>query len=174
MLRRLLHEQLRLQWTHYSFALERENRMKSLSARLSRLRFSIAALAVLMSADALAQSDTAPSAAMPAAALLFVVVIVLGLYVYMSLALQTIANKTGTANAWLAWIPIVNLFLLLNIAKKPLWWFLLFLIPLVNLVFLVIVWMEVAKACRKPDWLGILMIVPLVNIVLPGYLAWAD
>jgi len=106
--------------------------------------------------------------------MLVVLVLVLGLYIYMSLALQTIANKTGTANAWLAWIPVVNLFLLLSIAKKPLWWFLLFLIPLVNLIFLVIVWMEVAKACRKPDWLGVLMIVPLVNIVLPGYLAWAD
>ncbi len=174
MLRSTLHAQLRPQWTHDFFALERETRMKLLSARLSPIHLSIAGFAVLTSADALAQSDSAPSAAMPAAAMLVVLVLVLGLYIYMSLALQTIANKTGTANAWLAWIPVVNLFLLLSIAKKPLWWFLLFLIPLVNLIFLVIVWMEVAKACRKPDWLGGLMIVPLVNIVLPGYLAWAD
>ena len=50
-------------------------------------------------------------------------------YVYVSLALMTIATKTNTANAWLAWIPIVNIFLMLNIAQKPVWWFILFLIP---------------------------------------------
>lgn len=32
------------------------------------------------------------------------------IYVYVSLALQTIATKTNTANAWMAWIPIVNIF----------------------------------------------------------------
>ena len=36
-------------------------------------------------------------------------------YVYMSLALQTIADKTKTENSWLAWIPIANLVLMLNI-----------------------------------------------------------
>ena len=43
----------------------------------------------------------------------------LAAYLYMSLALQTIATKTNTANTWLAWIPIANLFLMLGIAKKP-------------------------------------------------------
>jgi Family of unknown function (DUF5684) len=90
------------------------------------------------------------------------------------LALQTIATKTATANSWLAWIPIANLFLLLSVARKPLWWFLLFLIPLVNLIILIIVWMAVAEARHKPNWWGILLIVPVVNIIVPGYLAWAD
>ena len=75
----------------------------------------------------------------------------------MSLALQTIATKTGTANEWLAWIPIANLFLMLSVAKKPMWWFLLFLIPLANVVVAIMVWMAVA-----------------LNLVVPGYLAWAD
>jgi len=43
----------------------------------------------------------------------------------MALSLQTIATKTNTENAWLAWIPVVNLILMLNIAKKPIWWFIL-------------------------------------------------
>jgi hypothetical protein len=54
------------------------------------------------------------------------------------------------------------------------WWFLLFLIPLVNVVVAIMVWMAVAEARCKPNWWGILMIVPLVNLVVPGYLAWAD
>jgi hypothetical protein len=95
-------------------------------------------------------------------------------YVYMALAVQTIANKTNTQNAWMAWIPIVNIILLLNIAKKPVWWFLLFLIPLVNIVIAILVWMGVAEARNKPNWWGILLIVPVVGIVVPGYLAWSD
>ncbi len=113
-------------------------------------------------------------AALSGGLLLFCLVFGLGFYIYMALALQTIATKTGTANEWLAWIPIANLFLMLNVAKKPLWWFLLFLIPIVNLVMAIMVWMAVAEARGKPNWWGILMIVPVANLVVPGYLAWAD
>ena len=63
---------------------------------------------------------------------------------------------------------------MLSVAKKPAWWFVLFLVPLVNLIISVIVWMRIAKARNKPDWWGIVMIVPLANLIVPGYLAWAD
>ena|SRR5579863_2792775 len=101
-------------------------------------------------------------------------VFVAAIYVYMALALQTIANKTNTENAWLAWIPIANLLLMLNVAKKPVWWIVLFLLPLVNLVIMIVVWMAIAEARGKPNWWGVLMLVPFVNLIVPGYLAWAD
>jgi hypothetical protein len=151
--------------------------MKVRFRRLSLLGLGIALVAVLLSAlTALAQnSDTgAVPAALGGVMLLFVVVFALAAYVYMSLALSTIATKTGTSNPWLAWIPIANIFLMLGVAKKPMWWFILFLIPLVNIVIIIMVWMAVAEARGKPNWWGILMIVPLVNFVVPGYLAWAD
>ena len=150
--------------------------MKSRFRRLSPLGWRVALVVLLLSATvALAQSsDEEIPAALSGAILLFAVVVGLGFYIYISLALQTIANKTGTPNAWLAWIPIANLILMLQVAKKPLWWFLLFLIPLVNLVMSIIVWMAVAEARGKPSWWGILMIVPVVGLIVPGYLAWAD
>jgi len=95
-------------------------------------------------------------------------------YIYMALALMTIAKKTNTENGWLAWIPIANIILMLNIAKKPIWWIILFLIPLVNIVIAVMVWMGIAEARQKPSWWGILIIIPVINIIVPGYLAWAD
>jgi hypothetical protein len=144
--------------------------------RFRRLSLLFAFVAVLMSASvALAESsDGTVPAIFTGIALLVGLVIVVGFYIYMALALQTIATKTGTADTWLAWIPIINLVLLLNVAKKPIWWIVLFLIPIANLVVIVIVWMAVAQARRKPDWLGILMIVPLANFIIPGYLAWSD
>ena len=134
-------------------------------------------VAVMLGAGtAWGQSSTDSVAGLAVAGVFLLVALLFGLaiYVYMALALQTIANKTGTRNAWLAWIPLANLFLMLDIAKKPLWWFVLFLIPLVNIVIVVMVWMGIAQAVRKPDWWGILAIIPLANLVVPGYLAWAD
>ena len=63
---------------------------------------------------------------------LFMVVIAIAVYVYFALALQTIAKKTNTENAWWGWVPILQIILMLNIAKKPIWWIILLLIPIVN------------------------------------------
>jgi hypothetical protein len=87
---------------------------------------------------------------------------------------MTIATKTNTPNGWLAWIPIANLFLTLSIARKPVWWFILMLIPLVNIVVFILVWMGIAEARQKPNWWGILVIVPFFGLIVPAYLAWSD
>jgi len=130
---------------------------------------------VLFPSTLLAQDhDNALVSGLGMGAIFFALLFALAGYVYMSLALQTIATKTNTANAWLAWIPIANLFLMLSIGKKPTWWFLLFLVPLVNIVMVIMVWMAVAEARGKPNWWGILTIVPVANLVVPGVLAWSD
>jgi Family of unknown function (DUF5684) len=132
---------------------------------------------VLLPAAALAQANdnsNALAAAMGGVMLFVMLAFFAAFYVYLSLALQTIAKKTNTENAWMAWIPIANIFLALMIAKKPLWWFILFLIPLVNLVMSILVWMGIAEARSKPNWWGIMVIVPVMNVIMPGYLAWSD
>ena len=99
--------------------------------------------------------------------------ITIAIYVYLAICLQTIARKTGTEHGWLAWIPIANAYLMCKVAGKPGWWLLLFFIPIVNIVFMVIVWMGIAEARDKKGWLGILMIVPIANLIVPGYLAFS-
>jgi len=138
----------------------------------------IASLSVMLlfAGSVFAQNERPPAAAIAAASgfLLFFLLILAATYIYMALALQTIAKKTNTENAWLAWIPIINVVLMLNIAKKPIWWIILFLIPLVNIIIGIIVWMGIAEARNKPNWWGILIIVPVVGIIVPAYLAWSD
>jgi hypothetical protein len=148
--------------------------MKACLSRLLLPGFSVLAAVLMLASVGWAQSSDAAQTAIAGTMILIIVVFALGAYVYIALALQTIATKTSTANGWLAWIPIANIFLMLSVAKKPMWWFLLFLIPLVNIVIAVMVWMAVAEARHKPNWWGILTIVPFVNIVVPGYLAWSD
>jgi hypothetical protein len=142
---------------------------------LSRIGWLLALLAVLIPArPAFAQEDNRVPAAFMGAFFLFFCILFLVWYVYHALALQTIATKTNTENPWFAWIPILNIILMLNVAKKPIWWILLFLIPLANIVIYVLLWMGIAEARNKPNWWGILSIVPVVNLIVPGYLAWSD
>jgi hypothetical protein len=135
----------------------------------------LALLALSPIGRALAQDKNSIAAAGLGAGLIMVfLVFAAAFYVYMALALQTIADKTKTENSWLAWIPIANIVLMLNVAKKPIWWIVLFFIPVVNIIFIIIVWMAMAEARGKPSWWGILMIVPVANLITPGVLAWAD
>ncbi len=95
-------------------------------------------------------------------------------YIYLAVCLQVLAKKTSTENSWMAWIPIANIFLMINIAKKPLWWFILIFIPIVNIVIGILLWMAIAERRGKESWIGILLIVPVVGIAIPGYLAFFD
>jgi len=101
-------------------------------------------------------------------------IIIVLVYCYFAFSLQTIAAKTGTPNGWMGWIPILNVYLACLIAGKPGWWLLLFLIPIVNIIIGVLVWMGIAEARGKPAWVGVLSIVPVVNVFLPGYLAFSS
>lgn len=125
----------------------------------------------------MAQDDEMAGAAVAGAVGLMMVVffvVFAAIYVYFALAFSTIAKKTNTPNAWWAWVPILNIILLLNVAKKPVWWIVLFFVPIVSIVIAIIVFMGVAEARGKPNWWGILIIVPFVGMIVPGYLAWSD
>lgn len=106
--------------------------------------------------------------------LAFAMVIVIAIYVYSAICVMKMSKKTGTPNAWMAWIPILNIVLLIQIAKKPLWWIILFFIPFVNIVMTVLVWMGVAESLKKPQWIGIVMLIPVANLVAMGYLAFSS
>jgi len=102
-------------------------------------------------------------------------------YIYLSLCVQFIAKKTNQEPAWLAWIPIANLFLMCKIAGLSYWWLLIIFagfIPIIgvltSLAFTGFLWYRIALVRNKPGWLGILCFVPLVNLVVMGYLAFSD
>jgi len=143
------------------------------SVRASLIGWGTLVLAVVASAQDSDMPKGLPFA-LGAGLIGFILIVSLVFYVYHSLTLQTIAQKTNTENGWLAWIPIANLILMVNIARKPIWWIILFFIPLVNIIIAIIVLMGIAEARNKPSWWGILWIIPPISIIVPGYLAWSD
>ena len=56
---------------------------------------------------------------------------------------------------WAAIVPIYNIVVLMRIARKPGWWVLLCLIPIVNIIVIVIVSLEVAKNFGKGTGFGL-------------------
>jgi len=50
----------------------------------------------------------------------------------------------------------------------------LLLIPIVNIVIGIVLWMAIAERRGKENWFGILIIIPVVGIFIPGYLAFFD
>ncbi len=99
--------------------------------------------------------------------------VLIAIYAYTSYSIYRIAYKTGDEdNAWLAWIPIVNTFLLIKMAQKEWWWFLTLLVPVVNIIMFGILWAEAAKKAGHPAYWGVLVLVPFVGFVALGVLAF--
>lgn len=141
---------------------------------------------VMHNFSALSQNDPrviGMSAAMGLAAVTLVMLAILffvAVYIYKSIALQTIAKKTKTKNAWMAWLPLADIALVLNIARIDLKWLfalLLIFVPEIGWQLLcagfAVAFAEIAKRLRKEYWVGIFMIVPVVNLYVLGYLAWS-
>lgn len=98
----------------------------------------------------------------------------LAAYLFFSFCLFKIAKKCCVDNAWLAWVPIVQIVPMLQSGGKPIWWIILFFIPLVNIVMGVLVWMGISERRGKPSWIGILVIVPIIGLFVPIYLAFSE
>lgn len=76
------------------------------------------------------------------------------------------AGKPG----WAAIVPIYNIIILLEIAGKPIWWIVLFLLPLVNIVAAVLVGIEVAKRFGKDQIFGVgLGLLPFIFYPILGF-----
>jgi hypothetical protein len=99
-----------------------------------------------------------------------------GMYIFTSLALMTIAKRLNYENGWFAWIPILNIVLMLKMGDMNPWLVLLMLIPgLGGLAIAIITIIALMNICEKRGYdklLGLLSIIPIANLVLIAMLAW--
>lgn len=93
--------------------------------------------------------------------LIVVLLIVIGMW--------KIFEKAGKPG-WAAIIPIYNVVVLLEITGKPIWWFILMLIPLVNLIVFIIVLVELARRFGKGVGYAIgLLVLPFIFYPALGF-----
>jgi len=95
-----------------------------------------------------------PGIIVPFVPVVLIILIIAGVWITF-----TKAGQPG----WAAIIPIYNLYILVKVAGKPGWWFVLFLIPVVNIVVDAIVSIEIAKKFGEDTAFGVgLFLIPFV------------
>lgn len=134
--------------------------------------------------------------------LIILLIIALIIYIYFALAYMSLAKKTNTEPAWLAWIPYANLYLISKTAGMH-WWPILLLIPafipsfgneilnninsiitiLGTIIFLIysIIWdWKIFEKVGKPGWWALsILLFPLLGLglilfmIFLGIAAWS-
>ena len=126
---------------------------------------------------------------------LFFLIIMIGIYIYTSLAFMKIGKKTQDEKSWLAWIPIIGKPLLTSRIAKMSWWPVLLLLGYffsyipnfgvyISFAFLItfsifsFIWIwKTFEAVGKPGWWVLLILVPILGwiiyYILLGIAAWS-
>jgi hypothetical protein len=60
-----------------------------------------------------------------------------GLFLILIIASQWVIFTKAGQPGWASLVPIYNIIVLFDIIKKPSWWFLMFFIPIVNIIFMI-------------------------------------
>jgi len=97
------------------------------------------------------------------------IVVYIAIIVFLIAALWRVFTKAGEAG-WKSIIPIWNTIVILRIVGRPLWWIILLLIPLVNLIFSLIVMLDLAKSFGKGSGFGVgLFFLSFIFIPILGF-----
>ena len=101
-------------------------------------------------------------------------------YIYSSLAIMTIAKKLKNKNAWVAWIPIANVGLVLQMGGFHWAWVFLLLVPFLGWLALAVLaiislW-RIFEKVKYPGWFSLSLIIPQIGGILYmiaiGFGAW--
>jgi hypothetical protein len=83
-----------------------------------------------------------------------VALIELALIIVVLVGMWKVFVKAGKPG-WACLVPIYNIIVLLQIAGKPLWWIILLLIPVVNLVIAILIGIAIAEKFGKGAGFGL-------------------
>lgn len=117
-----------------------------------------------------------PSAASTAANTGFLVVGLVFVIAILVFGILTIvgmwkAFKKAGQPGWASIIPVYNLYIWLKIIGRPVWWLLLFLVPVVSLIVSWIISVDLAKAFGKSTVFGVicLWLFPGIGFLILGF-----
>jgi len=126
--------------------------------------------------------------ALIAGAIVLSILIIAAIWIYTSLAWQTIGKKLRHKNPWLAWIPFARTALVLKLGKFHWAWVFLWLVPILGWaiigVLLIIAHWRIFEIRNYPGWLALIPlagIVPVLGglagiavLIILGLVAWKD
>jgi hypothetical protein len=95
------------------------------------------------------------------------------LYLFHSYCCFLICKKIGLEPGKLVWLPLLQIIPLLKAASMSFWWFIVFLVPGLNLVALVALCWKLTQARGKTFLVALLLIFPLSSPFAALYLAFS-
>lgn len=117
-------------------------------------------------------AGSAATVALAGVALLIFLIITVIAYVVWSFLLGRLFKKAGVPQ-WIAWVPVYNLWKLLILGGRQGFWAVLGLIPFVNIVATIILYIamhRIGKKLGKEDWFVLLAIfIPVVWLLWLGF-----
>jgi len=96
-------------------------------------------------------------------------IFVLAIAVVMLISMWKIYSKAGQPG-WAVLVPIYNVVVLLKIVNKPVWWILLMLIPFVNFIIIILLYLQLAKVFGKDTGFGLgLVFLPIIFLPMLAF-----
>jgi hypothetical protein len=130
--------------------------------------------------------DTISGAVFPVAlaalGLTIALLTILAIYIYSSLAWYTIAKKLKHKHPWLAWIPLANVAMVLQLGNFHWAWIFLLFIPVAGWIALfilsIIATWRIFEKRKYPGWFSLSLIIPKIGgilyLIAIGFVAWDD
>lgn len=114
--------------------------------------------------------------------ILLIVSLIAAFYIYTSLAWMRIAKKLKYKHPWVAWIPVANWAMILQLGGFHWAWIFLILIPILGWIALfvlcIIAHWRIFEKRKYPGWFSLSLIIPQVGLILYliaiGFVAWQD
>jgi hypothetical protein len=94
-------------------------------------------------------------------------------YLFGCYCLKLICAKAGSEPGVLIWLPVLQLFPLLRAARMSGWWFVAWLLPVVNLIAQIVWCFKIVQARGKSVWVAIGLLLPITNLFSLLYLAFS-
>lgn len=102
--------------------------------------------------------------------------IAIATYIFTAYCLMKMAEKLQVPNGWFAFIPFLNIWLVVQMGRKETSWFIIMLIfnfcfPIVTMVMAILILMDVSEMLGFERFWGILVIIPIFNLYV--FYKWA-
>jgi hypothetical protein len=122
---------------------------------------------VLLAQTTTFDPNSGAAGAAGAAGALMICFVYLAIFIVLVAGLWKMFTKAGQPG-WAAIVPIYNLVVLLQIVGRPIWWIILLLIPVVNIVVSIILWLDTAKSFGRGigTALGLIFLTPIFVCIL--------
>jgi len=95
-------------------------------------------------------------------------------YLFLCFCFKQICTKAGSEPGFLIWLPVLQLFPLLRAAGMSGWWFLAWLLPVLNIIAQIVWSFKIVQARGKNVLVAIGLLLPITNLFSLLYLAFSE